>query len=264
MTDILSVGIRSAPVGLCLNPAVPEARAAWYSFGYLVRRAAATQMDVNEDELNLGIEPILDFRVPFAPPSARLFLSDSLDNGAGYCTHLGDPKRFEELLNYLSDSGERGFIRPLLESDHPRECYSSCHRCMRGYGNMAFHPLLDWRTGFDMARLALDPCAPIDLQQRHWTSLVTGEASFARQYFDALEFTPIQLGGLPGGHKSTPRGHEVAVVLTHPMWDTNRSNLRPDVADAVAEGERRGWTVILHSLLRAVRAPYEAPQSQGA
>ena len=98
MTDILSVGIRSAPVGLCLNPAVPEARAAWYSFGYLVRRAAATQMDVNEDELNLGIEPILDFRVPFAPPSARLFLSDSLDNGAGYCTHLGDPKRFEELL----------------------------------------------------------------------------------------------------------------------------------------------------------------------
>jgi Lhr-like helicase len=264
VTDILSVGIRSAPVGLCLNPAVPEARAAWYSFGYLVRRAAATQMDVNEDELNLGIEPIHDFRVPFAPPSARLFLSDSLDNGAGYCTHLGDPERFEALLNYLSDSGERGFIGPLLESDHPRECYSSCHRCMRGYGNMAFHPLLDWRTGFDMARLALDPCALIDLKQGHWTSLVTGEASFARQYFDALQFTPIQLGGLPSGHKSTPHGHEVAVVLTHPMWDTNRSNLRPDVADAVAEGERRGWTVILHSLLRAVRAPYEAPQSQRA
>jgi hypothetical protein len=40
-TDLMTAGISSAPVGFCLNPAVPEARAAWYSYGFFIRRAAA-------------------------------------------------------------------------------------------------------------------------------------------------------------------------------------------------------------------------------
>src|SRR5262249_50049197 len=73
-TDVLTAGIADVPVGLCLNPAVPEARAGWYSFGFLVRRAAAVSLDVAESELDLGIQPIMDFSSPFAPPSARVFL----------------------------------------------------------------------------------------------------------------------------------------------------------------------------------------------
>ncbi|MFQ5472172.1 MAG: hypothetical protein ACE5FA_04710, partial [Dehalococcoidia bacterium] len=57
-TDVMAVGINSVPVGLRLNPALPEAKAAWYSFGFLVRRAAAVSLDVNESELDLGIQPV--------------------------------------------------------------------------------------------------------------------------------------------------------------------------------------------------------------
>jgi DEAD/DEAH box helicase domain-containing protein len=53
------------------------------SFGFLVRRAAAVWLDVAESELDLGIQPVMD---PNRPPSARIFISDTLENGAGYST----------------------------------------------------------------------------------------------------------------------------------------------------------------------------------
>jgi hypothetical protein len=229
-TDVLSVGISNAPVGLCLNPAVAEARAGWFSFGYLVRRAATVSMDVAESELNLGIQPILDFSSPFAPPSARIFLSDALENGAGYCTHLGDPDRFERLLELIVGTGSpanRTFVDPLVSPGHADECQTSCPRCLRDYGNMAYHPLLDWRTGLDMARLALDANAQVDLHQPYWADLLYGSIGFADQYFNALELVPDELGGLPAGLNTVD--NEV-VILVHPLWDQTRSNLRSDVA----------------------------------
>jgi len=253
-TDVLTAGIADVPVGLCLNPAVPEARAGWYSFGFLVRRAAAVWLDVAESELDLGIQPIMDFSSPFAPPSARVFLSDTLENGAGYCTHLGDPARFEALLEFIVGAGTRpdlSFWRPLVDPPHEEECASSCHRCLREFGNMAYHPLLDWRTGLDMTRLALDANAQIDLAYPYWATLL---ARIAAPYFGGLGLTHRPLAGLDAGIDAAQR---YAVVLTHPLWDKDRSNLRSDVAAAVADGEREGLRVELHSVLRAVRFPYE-------
>lgn len=253
-TDVLTAGIADVPVGLCLNPAVPEARAGWYSFGFLVRRAAAVWLDVAESELDLGLQPIMDFSSPFAPPSARVFLSDALENGAGYCTHLGESGRFEALLEFIVGAGtppDDSFWRPLVDTPHEEECASSCHRCLREFGNMAYHPLLDWRTGLDMTRLALDPHAQIDLRYGYWATLV---ARTAVPYFTGLGLTPVQLGGLHAGVDTAQRH---AVVLTHPLWDSQRANLRADVAAAVADGERNGLRVEIKSVLRAVRFPYE-------
>ncbi|MGH9028994.1 MAG: hypothetical protein ACRDV4_05205, partial [Acidimicrobiales bacterium] len=255
VTDVLSVGIREAQVGLCLNPVVVEARAAWYSFGFLLRRAAASWLDVSEDELNLGIETIHDFFVPFAPPSARLFMSDDLDNGAGYCSHLGEPERLEDLLGFTSDPNSP-FLSELVAEPHRIDCESSCHRCMRGYGNMVFHPLLDWRTGLDMVRLALSPDAEIDFEQEHWTSMVHGQHSLVSRYLAALGFEREDLEGLPAGRK-TVLGVEISLLLTHPLWDRDPENWRSDVAAAIARGGRLGRVVIPHSIFRAVRAPYD-------
>ena len=251
-TDVLTCGIAEVPIGLCLNPAVPEARAAWYSFGFLLRRAAAVTLDVAESELELGIQPIMDFSSPFAPPSARVFLSDSLENGAGYSTHLGAPERFEALLEFiLGEAGNDSFIRPLIDDPHATECASSCHRCLREYGNMAFHPLLDWRTGLDMARLALHAGLSIDLTHAYWPALIE---SVCGPYFSGLGLNEEALGGLPAGVDPLTN---VAVIIAHPLWDTDMANLRPELAAAVAEAERRGLGVELRSILRAVRVPYE-------
>jgi DEAD/DEAH box helicase domain-containing protein len=260
LTDVLAVGIERVPVGLCLNPAVAEARAAWYSFGFLVRRAAAVSLDVSESELDVGIQPINDPSSPFAPPSARVFMSDSLENGAGYSTFLGNERHFEELLMFILGQGiphwTRGssagsFYDPLVGPTHEGSCASSCHRCLREFGNMAYHSLLDWRLGFDMARLALSPDAAIGLTGNYWSTLVE---RMAATYFGGLGLTARNVAGLRIGVNAFTNE---ALILIHPLWDQNPSNYRPEVAAAVAQTEAEGLTPKLRSLLRAVRFPYE-------
>lgn len=253
-TDVLVAGIKHAPVGVTLNPAGAEARAAWYSFGFLARRAAAVVLDVAESELDVGIQPLMDMRTPFAPPSARIFISDSLENGAGYSTHLGAPAEFENLLRFmLGQAGPASvtFHGPMVGSPHEHECSSSCHRCLRDYGNMPYHPLLDWRLALDMVRLALDPAAAIDLAQPYWDALVRRTAG---PYFQSLRYNPTSLAGLPVGHDP---GTNEALILIHPLWDQNPTNFRQEVAGAVALAEARGWRWKLRTVFRAVRFPYE-------
>lgn len=259
-TDVMAAGINVVPVGLCLNPSRPEARAAWYSFGFLVRRAAAVSLDVNESEIDLGIQPIPDLSTPFAPPSARIFLSDSLENGAGYSTFLGDPVHFEELLGFVLGEARPSwtrstppdsFHRPLVTPPHSQECASSCHRCLREFGNMAYHPILDWRLGLDMARLAVDPDASIDLATIYWSNLL---ARIAPHYFTGLNLEPRTFDTLAGGVDSF---NNEAIILIHPLWDTDAANFRPEVAAGVADAQGQGFRVTLRSVFHAIRFPYE-------
>jgi hypothetical protein len=253
-TDVLTAGIQIIRPGLCLNPVVPEARAAWYSFGFLVRRAAAVTLDVSDSELDVGLQPVPDPRVPFAPPSARIFISDTLENGAGYSTHLGKPRVFEKLLRFIAGEVDPAkFHGPLIADRHERTCATSC-RCLREFNNMAYHPVLDWRLGMDMVRLALQDSAPIDLTYDYWQTLVDRTAD---PYFVGLNLTPTVLGGLPAGIRDDTKE---AVILVHPLWDRNLRNLGPQAARAVTAAERRGLVPKLHSIFRAVRFPYEMPE----
>jgi hypothetical protein len=253
-TDVLAAGIRSVPVGVVLNPATAEGRAAWYSFGFLARRAAAVQLDVADSELDVGIQPLMDLYTPFAPPTARIFLSDSLENGAGYSTYLGEPARFADLLRFMLGQGGRAsadFFNIYMSGNaHEQECASSCHRCLRDYGNMPFHPLLDWRLALDMVRLALDSAEPVDLTVPYWNDLLQRTAG---PYFRGLNLTRTALAGLEAGHD--PSSDEV-VILTHPLWDQDEANFRPEVAAAVADAEGRGWRWKLRTIFLAVRFPY--------
>ena len=254
LTDVLAVGIRRTPVGIALNPAIPEARAAWYSFGFLARRAAAVFLDVAESELDVGIQPLLDMNTPFAPPSAKVFISDSLENGAGYSTHLGAPAMFEKLMNFMlgkAGAASEDFFGPITGPPHEQECSSSCHRCLRDYTNLAYHPLLDWRLAMDMVRLSLDASAPIDLDVPVWKALVQRTAD---AYVRNLNYSPVALSGLPAGHDAVSNE---ALILIHPLWDRNEANFHPVLANAVAEAEAHGWRWKLQSIFRAIRFPYE-------
>jgi ATP-dependent helicase YprA (DUF1998 family) len=259
-TDVMAAGINVVPVGLSLNPSRPEAKAAWYSFGFLLRRAAAVSLDVNESELDLGIQPVADLSAPFASPTARIFISDSLENGAGYSTFLGEPTRFEEILRFIlgqaSPSWTRqcpsdSFHRPLVTPPHSEDCVSSCHRCLREFGNMAFHPVLDWRLGLDMAELALDPNAQINLNSDYWSTLISRHVE---PYIAGLNMEPISFDALPGGVDTFSNE---AIILIHPIWDKDASNYRPEVAAAVADAEGQGFRPTLRSVFSAVRFPYE-------
>ncbi|MFJ3715158.1 DEAD/DEAH box helicase [Streptomyces sp. NPDC090057] len=152
-TDMLFIGARGA-----LDPArglrfdmsrteqpdrFPDAyhgrRAAWYSLSALLRRAAAPLLDVQPEELLSGIHGSASAASP-----VMAYLADSLENGAGFSTHLGSPERIEEFLDAVDE-----YISTLL-GEHEKTCGGSCYRCLRDYSNMRIHPLLDWRLARDL------------------------------------------------------------------------------------------------------------------
>lgn len=250
-TDILTLGIQAVQPGLTLNPSVSEARAAWYSFGFLLRRAAAVTLDVNESELDVGIQPTIDLASPFTQPSARVFMSDSLENGAGYSTYLGDPVRLNNLLQFMLGQPNPSFYNGIALAPHELECDSSCHRCLREFGNMPYHPLLDWRLAFDVARLALNANAPIDFSAPYWSAYVQ---RISNGYFGGMGLTPINVGGLPAARDpARPR----CTILIHPLWDQNQANWRQEIAAAVVAANQQGLSYTLRSVFHIVRFPYE-------
>ena len=164
VTDALLIGMSDLPPGVDLDPRPVARRAAWYSLGFLLREAAVRYLDVQTQELRVGL------RVARAGNQAlgEMFLADSLENGAGYCSHLGQRQHFEGML-----AEARDFLDQLAGGPHASSCDSSCYDCLRDYYNMAYHPLLDWRLARDM----LDLMDGRDLEVQRWAET---ESSLAR------------------------------------------------------------------------------------
>ncbi|WP_019711548.1 DEAD/DEAH box helicase [Streptomyces xinghaiensis] len=117
-------------------------KAAWYSLAALLRKAAGTMLDIQPGEIAAGIHGAAS-----SGGEARVFafLADTLDNGAGYCTHLAEPETFSELLG-VTDA----LLAKYRSGAHGDECRGSCYECLRDYTNMAYHALLDWRLAADL------------------------------------------------------------------------------------------------------------------
>jgi hypothetical protein len=241
-TDILVLGFSSVRSELDLSPLPPrvEGRAALYSFGFFLRRAIADRLDINEMELRVGLRVV---RNPQDQVVGQIFLSDSLENGAGYCSQFQEPARLEELFSYVANRDD-SFLRDILAAHHSDFCQTSCPDCLRDYANLAWHCILDWRLAVDMARLALDSNASIDFTG-YWQPLL---ASVTNPYFTALGATPTEFCGLPAA-RSGLQGE----LIVHPLWADNH----PAIVQARAEAATAGITQLrTKTLFELVRRPF--------
>jgi Lhr-like helicase len=245
-TDALIAGINTWPAGVIADPLKVEGRAALYSLGFMLRRAAAVRLDVSDSELKIGLRTTVNSG---GAVIGQIFISDTLENGAGYSTHLGAPTEFQALLNDLCGPAALNRLDLRVRSDdHGNACHTSCHDCMRDYSNLAYHSILDWRLGMDMARLALDPAAPIDFSPSYWA----GQAALAVQRLrDALPSSTLtQHAGLD----AVEHGRR-AYIAAHPLWDTRPGSLHPALAAAQASASTAGLAVEFRSTFMLIRRP---------
>ena len=246
-TDLLLLGVGSYGQGFAADPRVPEGRAALYSLAFMLRRAAAVLLDIQDYELKAGIRSHND---PSVGVVGQIFLSDTLENGAGYATHLGQPAVAEELLRMVTEPGPREFHERLSAPLHADACYTSCPDCLRSYSNLAYHSLLDWRLAVDMARLALDSSVPITLSSPLWLQVANTAAltlASARPGFQQTAFA-----GIPG-----IANEREAIILTHPLWVSDRTGLAPELQSACDEAEQTHGLQIdrFISVFEALRRP---------
>jgi len=253
-TDVMVLGIQSWPAGIVFSPLDVNGRAALYSLGFMMRRAAAVELDIDERELRVGLRVIRD---PNAQVNAQvrgeIFISDSLENGAGYSSHIGTLDAAENLLRFLTGQGNPSFYAPLVAPLHANVCQTSCPDCLRDFSNLAFHNILDWRLGLDLARLALDPNAPLDFTVPYWQGFA---AQAAAAYFAAQpQWQFVTLAAVPAGRRGT-----IVEIIVHPLWNIDPNNpnnrcaqLNAAYDQAQAAGAQR---IECRSIFEVLRRPY--------
>lgn len=248
-TDVLLFEIQDYGRGRAANPRTSSGRAALYSLAFMLRRAAAVLLDLDEREFVIGIRTnrcgITNQLL------GQVFISDKLENGAGYATHIGNPVVMEELLRMITERTDSEFHERLAGSFHASRCSTSCPDCLRGYDNLAYHTLLDWRLAIDMARLALGSADDISLSSELWA----GVAKMAAQMLDAArpKHELRTIGNLPALVKG-----ERAAFVTHPLWQTTPP-YAPEVETALTAARTLGLTVVpdedFISVFQALRVP---------
>lgn len=242
-TDILVVGVHAVHPSFDLSPLRVDGRAALYSFGFLLRRAVASMLDISPWEIRVGLRVTNQS----GHVVGQVFLSDSLENGAGYCSYFKRPQEIERLLRWMTElNGD--LLGEILTPHHANSCQTSCPDCLRDYANLAWHCLLDWRLAVDMARLTLDANAQIDFSTPYWRGLVD---SAVPSYFQALQtvgWTPTTFGGLSGARLGS-RGE----VIVHPLW----SSTNQLVTQALGEARGNGVTQVQSkTLFEVLRRPF--------
>ena len=210
-TGVLTISIQQVREDLCLSPIVNgelnfAVKAAFLSWGYLVRKAVASYLDIDSSELNVG------FYIAPGGQKAEAFFVESLENGAGYCNYLSGRKYpkvpYQAIISPLIEGGE--VYEQLTSKEHEEGCTSSCYDCIRDYSNQKEHHLLDWRLGLDMARLAHDPKAVIDFSVSYWHRYIFVTIF---KMLDNKGFAPQVVNGTIAGIKFGKK-----FILTHPLW----------------------------------------------
>jgi ATP-dependent helicase YprA (DUF1998 family) len=220
-TDILLLSINQWPEGVFADPTKVEGRAAWYSLAFWLRIAAAAYLDVDQQELEAGFRVMKDDITGRAV--GQVFLSDSLDNGSGYCSHLAQPNQFKKLLEQADWTKPSSLAAQWLA--HSSDCDTSCNRCLRDYANQAYHSLLDWRLALEMTRLIQAPNTVIDLQTswsddipNPWSCLVEGENTPTAKLMESLKYPKRELYGNLWGFTNSSQHYNKAWLVCHPLW----------------------------------------------
>ena len=189
---------------------VPSARAAIRSFAELFLRTAASELDVGTGELQVGYQT--KKTEDGHATVEQIFISDSLENGAGYATVIAKKPMMERVLNRILLYSKSKFEN----SSHAHHCDSSCPDCLRSYENRKNHGMLDWKLALDMSEVA----SGLAYDEMRW--LNDGE-KFAKYIVNSYEhlgckFEVVRSKRLFG---VVNKDNNHGVIFSHPLWSSN-------------------------------------------
>jgi len=241
-TEVLIISPRITATGISFDPTVLGARSGLISFGFLFRRIATNLLDVDADELQVGIRSVYNNSTDSLV--GQIFFGDRLINGAGYAKYLAQEKVMKKILDDLC--GELNYI-PKLRNHN---CDSSCYECLRTYENMSYHGILDWRLGLDAARYLRDGKTPVIDGQ--WIELVQKSLANLSENFPEVE--PVWLSGVPGLRFAIE--DETIALFGHPFWNTkNEDYFTRELATATAEAEVKARVIKHFNIFDLIRRP---------
>ncbi|RUT43721.1 DEAD/DEAH box helicase [Paenibacillus anaericanus] len=241
-TEVLVISPKTTAADISFDPTVLGARSGLVSFGFLFRRIATNLLDVDADELQVGVRSV--YNNSSDSLVGQVFFGDRLINGAGYAKYLAQEQVMKKILDDLC--GELNYI-PKLRN---HMCDSSCYECLRTYENMSYHGILDWRLGLDAARYLKDGKVPVIDGQ--WIELVQNSLTNLVENFKELESK--WYFGVPGLKFAFE--NETIALFGHPFWNTkNKVYFTRELAKATAEAELEARVIKHFNVFDLIRRP---------
>jgi DEAD/DEAH box helicase domain-containing protein len=240
VTDALMLLPRDLELEGGVIPVLPRqctsGAAALHSFGEALRRGVQAELDIDPSEVTVGLQS----RRLEGLVTSGVYVADTLENGAGYASELGQPERLRAVVDGIVDE-----IGGAWESGEHAACDSSCPDCLRSYDNRFLHPSLDWRLALDVADLALGR----SLRLERWLGLADEVAQRFAETFDEV-LRDVQVGTV--GDLHFLRNGDRAVLLVHPLWRIDQPGWNMTQQGAVQELRGQGLSIAMKDL-RSVR-----------
>lgn len=208
---------------------------------HVINYASRVELDVDPDEFEI-LEPRIQ-RKPDGSKVPIIQISDELINGSGLTNRLGqqiqgEPLFLSAMMQIMSEKvGSPSYS--FLQDDHPKKCFTGCYRCLHRYGNQHYHGLLDWRLGFNVLSMLLDPhfLAGIDGNfdfpgLRDWPELSLKLAKDSSMVFKSKlqVINGINVIDLNDG---------VWAAIIHPLWNKNEVYERyPELAEFATDASK--------------------------
>ena len=216
----------------------PSGRAIWYSFGTLMAEAAARVLQINPDEIQVGVRPMRD---SLGRIQGEAFIYDNVPGGAGYARAIQN--RLHEIVQKALEMGR--------QCPNPN-CNEACYHCLLGYRNQRFHNLLDRTLAVSLLEYILEDQRPSLTRQNairmasglneymraNWTISAPGDCPrqfasvFKRSYGTAVGVRPIhplnarpspaQLTQLQSNTGVLPGVYTSFDLLRRPFWVANQ------------------------------------------
>lgn len=214
-----------------------DGKTALWSFTEALKRGCQVGLDLQPQELVVGLHPrrIGDFS------TAAVFISDALENGAGYAVELGQEYNFRKILESVYDDLQNEWA----QGSHASSCESSCPDCLRSYDNRRIHGFLNWRLALDVVDLAIGNKLKLD---RWFRGASTKLQNFVKQF---PELRVTEFSGLPA---ITNPEENKTVIFGHPLWSYDAEDQLNAVQYAAGETAKPA-SVVHSSIMNVDRLP---------
>lgn len=219
-SDVVLLGV-NLPPEMDADVRGPVGRAAWYSLGTALLRAASVHLQIQPEELAVNIRA---WQRSADRIHAEVFLYDTLPGGAGYARDIAT--NIVEILDAT---------RKHVHCSNPH-CSGACYSCLLDYNNQRLHPLLDRSLARDMLFFLLDGTVPRLTQLEQLQSLSPLRHLLDQHTTYRLETDVTVDGFWVPGLINLGSGVRTVVWPIHNLW----SESHPDVGMAREEVERRG------------------------
>ena len=211
----------------------PSGRAVWYSFGTLMAEAAARHLQIDPDEVKIGVRPTRD---SFGRVQGEVFIYDNVPGGAGYARAIQENLR--EIIELAKAMGQ---------GCPNANCSGACYHCLLGYRNQQIHNLLDRSLAITVMEFILDDRRP-SMSRRDAVRLASGIEAYVRPSWALVDANqcPQQFGAVFEKGNAAPMG----IRPIHPL------SARPTSPELTRLREATGISPRIYTSFDLMRRPF--------